>query len=207
MPCVVYFDGLSSFPSVTPPPLFSVSGRLCLRPAQDEETIPVELRNLPEYKQLLELKRLKKQTLRDIQDDKEGVRHVGYKVTTATRWQPISKPSKWLCQGPPDMCTPCGLMCVSDDDDTAACKAPISAVSDEAACCLSLNVAWGVFRTDTQQPGVKKKNPTKKQNPPKCRHRRSCCSSKDCRRTIRSYSSPLNRIIAVLTLIPKKTTI
>lgn len=122
----------------------------------------MELRNLPEYKQLLELKRLKKQTLRDIQDDKEGVRHVGYKVTTATRWQPISKPSKWLCQGPPDMCTPCGLMCVSDDDDAAACKAPISAVSDEAACCLSLNVAWGVFRTDTQQPGVKKKKPNKK---------------------------------------------
>lgn len=110
----------------------------------------MELRNLPEYKQLLELKRLKKQTLRDIQDDKEGARHVGYKVTTATRWQPISKPSKWLCQGPPDMCTPCGLTCVSDDDDAAACKAPVSAVSDEAACCLSLNVAWGVFRTDTQ---------------------------------------------------------
>lgn len=56
---------------------------------QDEETIPVELRNLPEYKQLLELKRLKKQTLRDIQDDKEGVRHPGYKVTTATHWQHI----------------------------------------------------------------------------------------------------------------------
>lgn len=52
-------------------------------------------------------------------------------------------------------------MCVSDDDDAAACKAPISAVSDEAACRLSLNVAWGVFGTDTQQPGVKKKTQQK----------------------------------------------
>lgn len=66
---------------------------LTAAPTQDEETIPVELRNLPEYKQLLELKRLKKQTLREIQDDKEGVRHAGYKVTTATHWQQISKPS------------------------------------------------------------------------------------------------------------------
>lgn len=54
---------------------------------QDEETIPEALRNLPEYKQLLELKRLKKQKLRDIQDDKEGVRHAGYKVTT--HWQQL----------------------------------------------------------------------------------------------------------------------
>lgn len=65
--------------SVTPPVFFSV----CLFPVtQDEEAIPVELRNLPEYKELLELKRLKKQTLREIQDDKDGVRHVGYKVNT-----------------------------------------------------------------------------------------------------------------------------
>lgn len=40
----------------------------------------MELRNLPEYKELLELKRLKKQKLQEIQDDKAGVRHVGYKV-------------------------------------------------------------------------------------------------------------------------------
>lgn len=66
----------------------------------------MELRNLPEYKQLLELKRLKKQTLREIQDDKEGVRHVGYKVTIATRRQQISKPSKWLRQGLPAFVCP-----------------------------------------------------------------------------------------------------
>lgn len=47
---------------------------------QDEEAIPVELRNLPEYKELLELKRLKKQTLQEIREDKVGVRHIGYKV-------------------------------------------------------------------------------------------------------------------------------
>lgn len=48
--------------------------------SQDEESVPVELRNLPEYKELLELKRLKKQKLQEIQEDKVGVRHVGYKV-------------------------------------------------------------------------------------------------------------------------------
>lgn len=52
---------------------------------QDEEGIPVELRNLPEYKELLELKRLKKRTLQEIQEDKAGVRHVGYKVKTSVQ--------------------------------------------------------------------------------------------------------------------------
>lgn len=67
----------------------------------DEETIPVELRNLPEYKQLLELKRLKKQTLRDIQDDKEGVRHVGYKCDLCGV-EPIQG-ARWHCRDcPPD---------------------------------------------------------------------------------------------------------
>lgn len=55
---------------------------LFLPHTQDEESIPVELRNLPEYKELLELKRLKKQTLQEIQEDKSGMRHVGYKVKT-----------------------------------------------------------------------------------------------------------------------------
>lgn len=100
---------------------------------QDEETIPVELRNLPEYKQLVELKRLKKQTLREIHDDKEGVRHVGYKVTTAARRQQMSKPSECLCQG--------GAACVSHDD---------SAVYVELTSLLrptELTVACRVFRT------------------------------------------------------------
>lgn len=47
---------------------------------QDEESIPMELRNLPEYKELLQLKRLKKKTLQDIREDKIRVQHIGYKV-------------------------------------------------------------------------------------------------------------------------------
>lgn len=54
----------------------------CFLTHQDEEAIPVELRNLPEYKELLELKRLKKQTLQEIREDKVGMRHVGFKVRT-----------------------------------------------------------------------------------------------------------------------------
>lgn len=50
---------------------------------KDEESIPVELRNLPEYKELLELKRLKKQKLQEIQEDKVIMRHVGYKVRSS----------------------------------------------------------------------------------------------------------------------------
>lgn len=63
--------------------LLSLSLCVCLFcHTQDEEAIPVELRNLPEYKELLELKRLKKQTLQEIQGDKVGMRHIGYKVNT-----------------------------------------------------------------------------------------------------------------------------
>lgn len=59
---------------------------VCLFPhTQDEEAIPVELRNLPEYKELLELKRLKKQTLQEIREDKVGVQHAGFKVKTPRR--------------------------------------------------------------------------------------------------------------------------
>lgn len=47
---------------------------------QDEESIPMELRDLPEYKELLQLKRLKKKTLQDIREDKTRVQHIGYKV-------------------------------------------------------------------------------------------------------------------------------
>lgn len=47
---------------------------------QDDDGVPMELRTLPEYKELLELKRLKKQKLHEIQEDKAGVQHVGYKV-------------------------------------------------------------------------------------------------------------------------------
>lgn len=52
--------------------------------AQDDEGIPAELRGLPEYKELLELKRLKKQKLSELQEDEAGVQHVGYKVSSLT---------------------------------------------------------------------------------------------------------------------------
>uniref|UniRef100_A0A665XCV2 ZZ-type zinc finger-containing protein 3 n=1 Tax=Echeneis naucrates TaxID=173247 RepID=A0A665XCV2_ECHNA len=67
----------------------------------DEESVPVELRNLPEYKELLELKRLKKQKLQEIQEDKVGVRHIGYKCDVCGM-EPIQG-VRWHCQDcPPD---------------------------------------------------------------------------------------------------------
>lgn len=50
---------------------------------QDEESIPMELRDLPEYKELLQLKRLKKKTLQDIREDKTRIQHIGYKVNNS----------------------------------------------------------------------------------------------------------------------------
>lgn len=114
---------------------------------QDEEAIPVELRNLPEYKQLLDLKRLKKQTLREIQDDKEGVRHTGYKVTTATHWQQMSKPSVSPCLK--CVVPPCGLTFC----DASECKcSSLSGVGRH--CWLSRNDAWRFF---TLRTGFKNK--------------------------------------------------
>ncbi|XP_030016068.1 ZZ-type zinc finger-containing protein 3 isoform X3 [Sphaeramia orbicularis] len=67
----------------------------------DDEGVPVELRNLPEYKELLELKRLKKQKLQEIQEDKTSVRHVGYKCDVCGM-EPIQG-VRWHCQDcPPD---------------------------------------------------------------------------------------------------------
>lgn len=62
--------------------LMTVKPTSCLS-EQDEESVPVELRSLPEYKELLQLKRLKKQKLQEIQEDKTEIRHIGYKVKTA----------------------------------------------------------------------------------------------------------------------------
>ncbi|KAK2822713.1 hypothetical protein Q5P01_022778 [Channa striata] len=67
----------------------------------DEDSVPMELRNLPEYKELLELKRLKKQKLHEIHEDKAGVRHVGYKCDVCGM-EPIQG-VRWHCQDcPPD---------------------------------------------------------------------------------------------------------
>lgn len=59
--------------------LVMVLFHLC-RQSQDEESVPMELRNLPEYKELLQLKRLKKQKLQEIREDNGAVQHLGYKV-------------------------------------------------------------------------------------------------------------------------------
>ncbi|XP_024860567.1 ZZ-type zinc finger-containing protein 3 isoform X2 [Kryptolebias marmoratus] len=67
----------------------------------DEESVPVELRNLPEYKELLKLKRLKKQKLQEIQEEKSGVQHVGFKCDVCGM-EPIQG-VRWHCQDcPPD---------------------------------------------------------------------------------------------------------
>ncbi|XP_008277861.1 ZZ-type zinc finger-containing protein 3 isoform X2 [Stegastes partitus] len=76
----------------------------------DDESVPVELRNLPEYKELLELKRLKKQKLQEIQEDKAGVQHVGYKCDVCGM-EPIQG-VRWHCQDCPqdnsvDFCSNC----------------------------------------------------------------------------------------------------
>ncbi|KAK1879315.1 ZZ-type zinc finger-containing protein 3 [Dissostichus eleginoides] len=76
----------------------------------DEETIPVELRNLPEYKELLELKRLKKQTLQEIHEDKDEMLHVGFKCDVCGM-DPIQG-VRWHCQDCPqdnsvDFCSNC----------------------------------------------------------------------------------------------------
>uniref|UniRef100_A0A674MFQ2 ZZ-type zinc finger-containing protein 3 n=1 Tax=Takifugu rubripes TaxID=31033 RepID=A0A674MFQ2_TAKRU len=76
----------------------------------DEESIPMELRDLPEYKELLQLKRLKKKTLQDIREDKTRVQHIGYKCDVCGI-EPIQG-VRWHCQDCPqdnatDFCSNC----------------------------------------------------------------------------------------------------
>ncbi|XP_037538323.1 ZZ-type zinc finger-containing protein 3 isoform X2 [Nematolebias whitei] len=76
----------------------------------DEESVPVELRNLPEYKELLELKCLKKQKLQEIQEEKGGVQHLGFKCDVCGM-EPIQG-VRWHCQDCPpenavDFCSNC----------------------------------------------------------------------------------------------------
>ncbi|KAM4727784.1 ZZ-type zinc finger-containing protein 3 [Anableps anableps] len=76
----------------------------------DEESVPVELRNLQEYKELLQLKRLKKQKLQEIREDNAGVQHMGYKCDVCGM-EPIQG-VRWHCQDCPpgssvDFCSNC----------------------------------------------------------------------------------------------------
>ncbi|XP_035994422.1 ZZ-type zinc finger-containing protein 3 isoform X4 [Fundulus heteroclitus] len=76
----------------------------------DEEGVPAELRSLPEYKELLQLKRLKKQKLQEIREDNAGVQHMGFKCDVCGM-EPIQG-VRWHCQDCPpensvDFCSNC----------------------------------------------------------------------------------------------------
>lgn len=47
---------------------------------QDDESIPLELRHLPEYKELQELKRIRKHKIRELHSEGSLPMHAGYKV-------------------------------------------------------------------------------------------------------------------------------
>ncbi|XP_064862072.1 ZZ-type zinc finger-containing protein 3-like [Oncorhynchus nerka] len=76
----------------------------------DEEGVPVELRHLPEYKELLELKRMKKHKLQEIQAESSMALHHGYKCDVCGV-EPIQG-MRWHCQDCPsdnavDFCSNC----------------------------------------------------------------------------------------------------
>ncbi|KAL4608274.1 ZZ-type zinc finger-containing protein 3 isoform X2 [Arapaima gigas] len=70
----------------------------------DEETLPLECRHLPEYKELLDLKRLKKRKLQEIHTESTLTQHTGYRCD-ACGVDPIQG-VRWHCQDcPPDSST------------------------------------------------------------------------------------------------------
>uniref|UniRef100_A0A8I3MT03 ZZ-type zinc finger-containing protein 3 n=2 Tax=Canis lupus familiaris TaxID=9615 RepID=A0A8I3MT03_CANLF len=70
--------------------------------ASDEESIPIMYRNLPEYKELLQFKKLKKQKLQQMQAESGFVQHVGFKCDNCGI-EPIQG-VRWHCQDcPPEM--------------------------------------------------------------------------------------------------------
>lgn len=76
----------------------------------DEDGVPVELRHLPEYKELLELKKLKKQKLHELQAESALTQHAGYKCDICGM-EPIQG-VRWHCQDCPqdnavDFCSTC----------------------------------------------------------------------------------------------------
>ncbi|XP_061879272.1 ZZ-type zinc finger-containing protein 3 isoform X2 [Entelurus aequoreus] len=76
----------------------------------DEDGVPAELRNLPEYKELLELKRMKKRKIQEIHEDKAAVRHAGFKCDMCGM-EPIQG-VRWHCRDCPqdnsvDFCSNC----------------------------------------------------------------------------------------------------
>ncbi|XP_036203304.1 ZZ-type zinc finger-containing protein 3 isoform X5 [Myotis myotis] len=70
--------------------------------ASDEEIIPIMYRNLPEYKELLQFKKLKKQKLQQMQAESGFVQHLGFKCDNCGI-EPIQG-VRWHCQDcPPEM--------------------------------------------------------------------------------------------------------
>lgn len=70
--------------------------------ASDEESIPIIYRSLPEYKELLQFKKLKKQKLQQMQAESGFVQHVGFKCDNCGV-EPIQG-VRWHCQDcPPEM--------------------------------------------------------------------------------------------------------
>ncbi|XP_061099730.1 ZZ-type zinc finger-containing protein 3 isoform X2 [Conger conger] len=68
----------------------------------DEEGIPVEYRGLPEYKELLELKKIKKQKIQEIHAENALAQHMGYKCDGCGT-EPIQG-VRWHCREcPPDV--------------------------------------------------------------------------------------------------------
>ncbi|XP_036299600.1 ZZ-type zinc finger-containing protein 3 isoform X7 [Pipistrellus kuhlii] len=78
--------------------------------ASDEESIPIMYRNLPEYKELLQFKKLKKQKLQQMQAESGFVQHLGFKCDNCGI-EPIQG-IRWHCQDCPpgmslDFCDSC----------------------------------------------------------------------------------------------------
>ncbi|CAJ0957621.1 unnamed protein product [Ranitomeya imitator] len=81
----------------------------------DEESIPTSFRGLAEYKELLELKRLKKQRLQEMEAASGFVQHLGFKCDNCGI-EPIQG-IRWHCQDCPlqmavDFCDSCSDCCI-----------------------------------------------------------------------------------------------
>ncbi|XP_017327313.1 ZZ-type zinc finger-containing protein 3 [Ictalurus punctatus] len=87
----------------------------------DEDVVPVELRHLPEYKELQELKRLRKRKIHELQSESTLAQHVGYKCDMCGI-EPIQG-VRWHCQDCPqdnavDFCANCADCAFKTDTHT-----------------------------------------------------------------------------------------
>ncbi|XP_027004446.2 ZZ-type zinc finger-containing protein 3 isoform X3 [Tachysurus fulvidraco] len=87
----------------------------------DEDDVPLELRHLPEFKELLELKRLRKQKIHELQSESALMQHIGYKCDMCGI-EPILG-IRWHCQDCPqdnavDFCANCADCSFKTDTHT-----------------------------------------------------------------------------------------